>query len=403
MTRLFKHIGGDRVIWMIVVFMALASVLLVYSSIVTLAYKYQDGNTFYYILKHGLFIISGFLFIYLIHRVHYRYFSRFAQLLFWISIPLLILTLLLGQNLNNASRWLVIPVINQSFQTSDLAKLALIMFTARTLAVKKDDLKDFTKGFLPIILPAIVICGLILPANFSTAAVLFTSVLMLMFMAGSRLRHMSLIIPAGGLALLLVFAVAKIQPDLFPRAETWINRVERFASDKEEDPNGNYQIEQAKIAIATGGFFGKGPGNSTQRNFLPHPYSDFIYAIVLEEYGLLGGLFILMFYLILLYRAVRIVQAVPHSFGAYLVLGLSFSLVFQGLVNMAVNVNLLPVTGQPLPLVSMGGTSLWFTCISLGIILSVSRAVEVGATEENYKEDESKNEPVNKPIADAAN
>jgi len=373
--RLFKHLQGDRAIWMVVLFMALASVLLVYSSIVTLAYKYQGGNSIYYVLKHGLFIVTGFGFIYLIHKINYKYFSRVAQLLFWISIPLLLLTLIMGANLNNASRWLVIPIINQSFQTSDLAKLALILFTARTLSLKKDQLKDFQGTFLPLMIPITVICMLILPANFSTAAVLFTSCMMLMFMAGVRLRHMALIVPAGALVIALVFLVAEVKPDLFPRAETWKRRVERFAGG-ETDRDGNYQVEQAKIAIASGGLTGKGPGNSTQRNFLPHPYSDFIYAIVLEEYGMMGGLVVLMFYLILLYRAIRIVQKVERSFGAFLVLGLSFSLVFQGLINMAVNVNLLPVTGQPLPLVSMGGTSLWFTCISLGIILSVSRSVE---------------------------
>ncbi len=375
MQRLFKYIGGDKAIWMVVLFMALSSVLLVYSSIVTLAYKYQDGNTMYYILKHAVFIVTGFGFIYIIHKINYKYFSRVAQLLFWISIPLLLLTLIMGANLNNASRWLVIPIINQSFQTSDLAKLSLIMFTARTLSIRKDQLGDFYQGFLALLIPVGIITVLILPANFSTAAVLFTTCMMLMFMAGVKLKHMAVLIPAGIGALALIFTIATVKPELFPRAETWKKRVERFIGG-EEDRDGNYQVEQAKIAIASGGVTGKGPGNSTQRNFLPHPYSDFIYAIVLEEYGLFGGLIVMMFYLILLFRSIKIVQKVEHSFGAYLVLGLSFSLVFQGLINMAVNVNLLPVTGQPLPLVSMGGTSLWFTCISLGIILSVSRSVE---------------------------
>lgn len=376
---------------MVVLFMALASVLLVYSSIVTLAYKYQGGNTFYYILKHAVFIFSGFGFIYFIHKIHYKYFFRVAQLLLWLAIPLLLLTLVMGQNLNNASRWLVIPVINQSFQTSDLAKLALIMYTARFLSIRKDSLHDFKQTFIPAMVPVLIICGLILPANFSTAAVLFTSCMMLMFMAGIKVRHLSLIIPAGALALVMVFAIAKVKPELFPRAETWMKRVERYtAGDKVEDRDGNYQVDQAKIAIATGGVTGKGPGNSTQRNFLPHPYSDFIYAIVLEEYGIIGGVFILMLYMILLFRAIRIVQKTKKSFGAYLVLGLTFSLVFQGLINMAVNVNLMPVTGQPLPLVSMGGTSLWFTSISLGIILSVSRITEKEIREKENPVEEKK-------------
>lgn len=242
------------------------------------------------------------------------------------------------------------------------------------------------KAFLPAIVATAAVCILILPANFSTAAVVFISSLMLMFMAGVPLKHLSLIIPAGVLGLLLIFTTAKVAPEVFPRAETWTKRVERYISNEKADPNADYQVEQAKIAIATGGITGKGPGNSTQRNFLPHSSSDFIYAIVLEEYGLIGGLIILMFYMILLYRAIRIAQKTTHTFGAYVVLGLSFSLVFQGLINMAVNVNLLPVTGQPLPLVSMGGTSLWFTCISLGIILSVSRTIEETEVEEQAVE-----------------
>ena len=381
--------GGDKAIWMVVLFLALASVLLVYSSIVALAYKYQGGNTLYYIIKHGTFLFSGFGLIYFIHKIHFKYFYRIAQLLLWIAVPLLLLTLLTGSDINNARRWLHIPIINQSFQTSDLAKLALIMYTARFLSLKRENLGDFKQVFIPAMVPVVIICGLILPANFSTAAVLFSSTVMLMFMAGIKIKHLALIIPAGALALVLVFSVAKVNPDLFPRAETWAKRIERFASgeSKPEDRDGNYQIEQAKIAIATGSLTGKGPGKSTQRNFLPHPYSDFIYAIVLEEYGMIGGIFILMLYMILLYRSIRIVQRTNKSFGAYLVLGLCFSLVFQGLINMAVNVNLMPVTGQPLPLVSMGGTSLWFTCISLGIILSVSRT-----TENELKEKESGDE-----------
>lgn len=392
--NILKKLEGDRAIWIVVLFMALSSVLLVYSSVNSLAQKYQGGNTFYYVLKHAIFIVTGFGFIYFIHRINYKYFSRVAQLLLWLAVPLLLLTLLMGQNLNNASRWLVIPVINQSFQTSDLAKLALIMYSARMLSLKRDQMKDFSKGFLPLMLPIVITCGLILPANFSTAAVLFTATYMLMYMAGVKLKHLSLVIPGGILALVLVFSVAKVKPELFPRAKTWGKRVERFMGMNQQDlspqekaklRDGNYQVDQAKIAIATGGVTGKGPGNSTQRNFLPHPYSDFIYAIVLEEYGLFGGVLILMFYMILLFRAIKIVQKVPRTFGAYLVLGLSFSLVFQGLINMAVNVNLLPVTGQPLPLVSMGGTSLWFTCISMGIILSVSRSVEKNEKQELEK------------------
>lgn len=294
----------------------------------------------------------------------------------YLSIPLLLLTLVIGSNLNNASRWLVIPVINQSFQTSDLAKLALVMYVARMLWLKKDVLSSFKEGFLPIIIPVAIVCGLILPANFSTAAVLFSSCMVLMFIGGVPLKHFASLIPAGVVMLAGVFLIAQFAPKVFPRAETWKKRVERFSSN-EKDKDGNYQVEQSKIAIAKGGIAGQGPGNSNQRNFLPHPYSDFIYAIVLEEYGMIGGAIILMLYIILFFRALRIANKTEQLFPQLLALGLSFSLVFQAMINMAVAVNLLPVTGQPLPLVSMGGTSTWFTCLSLGIILSVSRGIEL--------------------------
>ena len=373
--KLFKYLGGDRSIWVVVMFQALLSLLLVYSSIVTLAYKYQGGNTFYYVVKHGGFVLSGFAIIYLVHRIDYRYFSRIAQFLVWIVIPLLLLTLVTGNDINNAKRWLTIPIINQSFQTSDLAKIALIMYIARFLAVKKDALDDYGGTFIPVMGVILLVVGLILPANLSTALVLFMLCMMLLFMAGVSIRNLLSVIPLGLAGLVLVIAVYKVSPETFPRFQTWEARIERFGSD-EPNPNGNYQADQAKIAIATGGLLGKGPGNSTQRNFLPSSFSDFIYAIVIEEYGMVGGIGMVFLYMILLYRSLKIVQKAKGSFAANLVLGLSFGLVIQGLINMMVNVNLLPVTGQTLPLVSMGGTSMWFTSIALGIILSVSRTIE---------------------------
>jgi len=315
--------------------------------------------------------------MYGIHRIKHSYFSRLAQLALYISVPLLILTLLIGSNLNNASRWLVIPVINQSFQTSDLAKLSLIMYVARILSIRQDVIKDFKKAFVPIVLPIFAVCGLIFPANFSTAAVLFTVCLVLMFIGRISLKHIGAMIGSGIVAIALAFLLAMSVPGLLPRIDTWIARIENFSS---ADSKGNYQAEQSKIAVATGGITGKGPGKSTQRNFLPHPYSDFIYAIVLEEYGLIGGATVLMLYLILLYRAVRIVVKSPKAFGALLAVGIAFMLVFQAMINMAVAVNLFPVTGQSLPMVSMGGTSIWFTCIAIGIILSVSRGIEDEST-----------------------
>ncbi|MFQ5335865.1 MAG: FtsW/RodA/SpoVE family cell cycle protein, partial [Flavobacteriales bacterium] len=272
-----------------------------------------------------------------------------------------------------ASRWLKIPVINQSFQTSDFAKLALVMYVARLLSHKQNEIKSFKKTFLPMILPVIIICGLILPANLSTAAVLFVSCLVLMFIGRLPLKYLLGLIGSAILALALVLLIARSFPQVFPRASTWVNRVESF---RHADNPGNYQVEQSMIAIGTGGIYGKGPGNSNQRNFLPHPYSDFIYSIVIEEYGLLGGFIIILLYMVFLYRSVRIAVRCRKTFGSLLVMGLSFSLVLQAIINMAVAANLMPVTGQPLPMVSMGGTSIWFTCIAVGIILSVSRSLE---------------------------
>jgi cell division protein FtsW len=376
-NNIASKLGGDRAIWMIVLIKACLSLLLVYSSIVTLAYKYQGGNTFYYIIKHGIFVMSGLAIIYFIHRVNYKYFAKIGQVLIWFVIPLLLLTLLLGDNINNAKRWLTIPIINQSFQTSDLAKIVLVVFIARFLAIKHDKLNDFKGTFLPLMGVIGAVVALILPANLSTALMLLTISLIIMFMAGVNVWHLLTVIPAGIIGVVLIITLAKVSPESFPRFDTWVKRVERFVNGEVVDPNGNYQADQAKIAIATGGWVGKGPGKSTQRNFLPSSFSDFIYAIVLEEYGFLGGSIVVLLYLVLLYRSVKIVQKANGSFGAYLVLGLSFSLVIQGMINMMVNVNLLPVTGQTLPLISMGGTSMWFTSIAIGMILSVSRSVEL--------------------------
>lgn len=380
MEALLNKLKGDRSIWMWSLFMALASLILVYTSINTLAQKHHDGNTSYYLFRHGFFLLSGFVLMFAVHKIKYTYWSKLSMLLVGLSIPLLLFTLLLGSNINDASRWLTIPVINQSFQTSDLAKLAIITYVARILSRRKNELDNIYRGFFSILLPVGAICALILPANFSTAALLFLVCTVIMFLGGIPIRHLLLLIPGAIFVVGTVFSIATVAPDTFPRMETWKNRIVRFAGieteNGQEERHANYQVEQSKIAIATGGIYGKGPGNSTQRNFLPHPYSDFIFAIVLEEYGLIGGITVLLFYLILLFRTIRIAIKCERTFGSLLAAGLGGSLVLQALVNMAVAVNLVPVTGQPLPLLSMGGTSIWFTCITLGVILSVSRSLE---------------------------
>lgn len=369
----FSNIKGDRVIWVIVMLLSAASMLAVYSSISTLAYKSGTGNQMIILIKHAITLSLGLILMYYVHKLKFTYYSRIAQIAFWISIPLLVLTLIIGTNLNDASRWLVVPGLGITFQTSDLAKVALIMYVARMLSKKQDQIKDFKSAFIPIILPVIIICALILPANFSTAALLFAVCFILMYVGRVSLKYLGAMIGIGIVGILLIILIGKFWPDFFPRFGTWVNRIENFSSG---DKDGNYQANQAKIAIATGGITGKGPGNSTQRNFLPHPYSDFVYAFIIEEYGMIGGFVVLFLYLLLLFRTIKIVTKSESTFGGLLALGCGLLLVLQAYINMAVSVGLFPVTGQPLPLVSKGGTSILFTGIAVGIILSVSRAIE---------------------------
>ncbi|GAB5538776.1 MAG: FtsW/RodA/SpoVE family cell cycle protein [Salibacteraceae bacterium] len=361
------------------IILSVLSLLLVYSSIVTLANRYHDGNTFYYLFRHGFILVCGLGLMYLAHNVKYSYYSKIAQLALYASIPLLLLTMFKftgGTNLNNADRWLTIPIINQTFQPSDLAKLALIMYVARFIAMKQDVIKDFKQGFLPLLLPIFIVCGLILRADLSTALMLFVNCLILMFIGRVSLKHIGLLMATGVVAGGMIYGVGKALPGSMPRLDTWISRVDAFVSPTEATINQNYQVTQSKIAIAKGGIARLGPGKSVQRNFLPHPYSDFIYSIVLEEYGLVGGVLILLLYLVLLFRSIKVAAACPRTFGALLAIGISFSLVFQAMINMGVAVNLFPVTGQTLPMVSMGGTSIWFTCLAVGIILSVSAGAD---------------------------
>jgi cell division protein FtsW len=381
MEQLKKYFKGDRIIWGVIVCLTLFSVLAVYSSTGTLAYRFQNGNSTYYIIKHLSFMMLGFAAIYVTHLVPYKYYSRLAQLLLYISIPLLGLTLVLGTSLNSASRWLTLPGIGLTIQTSDFAKLALIMYIARMLSLKQDEIKDFRKSFLPIIIPVGLVCALILPANLSTSLMIFVVSVIIMFIGRVSVKHLLLLGGVGIVFLALFIWIAPMtKTKLGFRVETWKHRIENFAGlgdteDKEKKEQSNFQADQAKIAVATGGIIGKGPGNSIQRNFLPHPYSDFIYAIIVEEYGLVGGVVVLFLYLYLLYRAGVIVRKADRTFPAFLTIGLAISLVFQAMINMAVAVNLFPVTGQTLPLVSMGGSSILFTSAALGIILSVSRGI----------------------------
>ncbi len=393
--NLISKTKGDKVIWALVVLLTLVSLLAVYSATGSLAYKNYKGNTEIFLLKQIMFIGAGILVIYFAHLVNYTFYSRVAKIAFLISLPLLFYTLFFGVKMNEGSRWIRLPLINMTMQTSDLAKLSLFMYLAHLLSKKQDVIRDFKKGFLPVIAPVLLTCLLIAPANLSTALLLGASCLMLLFIGRVRTRHIMLVIMAAAIPILFLVAAAVIrhgktsgkevattetavkkQSGLFGRVDTWIGRMESFIYGSKESDNDAYQVNQAKIAIAKGGVFGMGPGNSTTRDYLPQAYNDFIYAIIIEEYGLMGGAFIMFIYLVFLYRCIRIFKRCPFAFGAFLALGLSFTLAIQAVANMAVTVNLFPVTGVTLPLVSMGGTSFIFTCLAIGIILSVARNVE---------------------------
>jgi cell division protein FtsW len=376
MTTLLHKLKGDRVIWMTALFLGVISLLAVYSSISSLAFKREGGSTLHFLFKHGLMLVSGGLIMFYASKLRHSAYSKLAQLALPLTAGLLLITLLIGSNINDASRWITIPIINQSFQTSDLAKVVLVVYLARVLG--KNHGSEWSMGdvLVKLMLPVGVICGLILPANFSTAAVLFGVCIIIMFIGQVPMRHMIVIVGSAVLVFILLLLLAKATPGLLPRLDTWVARIESFGT---QDSEVNYQVEHAKIAIASGGLLPNGPGSGASRNFLPHPYSDMIYAFIIEEYGsILGGLGLLLLYLILLLRTARIAAESPRPFGALTAIGLGLMLVLQAMVNMAVAVNLVPVTGQPLPLVSMGGTSIWFTCLAIGIILSVSRSLEEG-------------------------
>lgn len=369
-SQVYAKLRGDRAVWMIVIVLAIFSILVVYSSTGHIAFKEREGNTEFYLFKHFVFVAGGLFLTYACYSLHYTRFLRISPLLLLTSIPLLVYTIAFGPEVNQARRWIELPFLEMTFQTSDFAKLALIIYVARTISSKQEYIKDFKSGFLPIVMPIVIICGLIAPADISTALILFTTCLLMMIMGRVSLKDISWLIIMG----ILTFGILVALGDTFPwiRLDTWITRVGDFITNAE----GGYQLQQSKIAIADGGIFGLGPGNSVQRNFLPAPYSDFIFAIIVEEYGLVGGFIIISLYVMLFFRIVRIITNSPKAFGAMLVLGLGLLICIQALANIAVSVHLVPATGLTLPLVSMGGTSIIFSSIAFGMILSVSRYIE---------------------------
>ena len=370
-SNLKTEIKGDRVIWVLISLMTLVSLLGVYSSTGSLSHKEQGGNTEYYLVKQGFIVLFGFFIMYVLHRLHYLRFHRIAPFLFIVAIPLLIFTLAFGVDINSARRWIEIPFLGFTFQSSDFARLALILYLARTISSKQSNIKDFKSAFLPLILPVIIICFLIAPADLSTALLLFSSCIAMMFVGRVAVKYILMLVLLAIIAFSILILLGHFFPDMV-RLATWIERIREFTTDSD----GGFQVQQSKVAIANGGFFGMGPGQSIQRNFLPSSYADFIYAILVEEYGLLGGLFVISLYMGFFFRITRLVTKSTKAFGAMVVTGLGFSFVFQAFINIAVATHLVPVTGVTLPMISLGGTSIIMNCISLGIILSVSKFVE---------------------------
>ena len=370
-NRIAAELRGDRTIWMIIAVLSLFSLLAVYSASGWEAWRTRGGNTTVMFVSHLMRLAFGLFIVYMCHLLHYRQYQRVAPVLILATVPLLVFTLFFGQNINDANRWL--NIAGFSFQPSEFAKIALIIYIARELTRKQDYITSFRDAFLPIIMPVLIICGLIAPANLSTAAILFFTCILLMFIGRVSWKYIFLLGILGLVVFAGLIAIGQLYPDAgIVRVDTWISRVQEFLHSED----GGFQVQQAKIAIAKGGIIGEGPGNSIIRNFLPYAHADFIYAIICEEYGLLGGTVVLALYVMLFLRNVKLVTKSPKAFGAFLAIGLSLMLTVQALANMAVNVNLVPATGLTLPLISMGGTSMLFTCVSLGMILSVSKYIE---------------------------
>ena len=383
MNRFLTNIKGDKPLWIVIILLASFSFLPVYSSASNLAYLYGDGNTFSYLFKHFIHLSLGFFLMYMVHKIPYRYFRGISILMIPVILVLLAYTIFqpsISESMTNSNRWIRIPIVGFGFQPSTLASIIILIYVARYLSKIKDKLITFSQSILPLWVPVFLTISLILPANFSTSAILFSMVILLCFLGGYPLKYLIGILSSAVILFSIFLLSVKAYPDLFPnRVDTWKSRIESFVDSKQT--KSNYQIEKAKIAIATGGIRGLGPGKSVQKNFLPQSSSDFIYAIIVEEYGLIGGLALLLLYLWFLFRVIIISNKSKSVFGSLLAIALGIPIVFQALVNMAVAVQLFPVTGQPLPLISSGGTSIWMTCLAIGIIQSVRIGSEINEDE----------------------
>lgn len=369
MRKWMTYLEGDRSIWMIALIFSLISLITVYSFIPILIVQH-GGSTEYYLIKHAMLLASGFLLMYFAHRVNPKFYAKFSKLALWGSALLLVFTMFYGASINQAERWLEIPIINQKFQTSDLAKLALLIYLARTISAKREKMHSFKQGVLPVMGPVFIICGLILPQDFSTAAMLFGICMIIMFIGKVPLKWLFGTVAAAIVALLLMVGLAKASPGLLPRLDTWLARIDAFTESETEEAT---QLANAQKAIQSGGLLGKGPGKGDYKYSLSQAYADFYFASLIEEFGLIGGFIIMSFFLIFLYRCIRIGLKAESNFGTLLVMGIAIALTIQALINMAVPTEVVPVTGQNMPILGLGGTSIWFTCLSLGVILSVSR------------------------------
>ncbi|WP_196885335.1 FtsW/RodA/SpoVE family cell cycle protein [Aureivirga sp. CE67] len=389
MKELLKHLKGDRVIWAVVATLAIFSFMPIYSASTNLVYVVGNGTTTGHLLKHAFLLFFGFGIIYFVHKIPYRYFSGGSILMLYIVIPLLVYTLLQGTTIGgaNASRWVRIPIVNFTFQPSTLASVVLMIYVARYLAQRKNEDIDFKESIWKLWVPVAVVLALILPANFSTTAILFVMVLLVCFIGGYPWKYLLGILGSGIVVLMVFVLTFKAFPEIAPnRVDTWIKRVENFFSGETES---NYQVEKAKEAIVSGGVTGRGFGKSVLKNFMPQSTSDFIFPIIVEEAGLIGAFVIVTLYFLLLVRIIIVAQKASTIFATLVVVGVGLPIVFQAMVNMGVAVNLVPVTGQTLPLISSGGTSIWMTCIALGIVLSVSAARDE-ETSEDFEEIEEK-------------
>lgn len=380
-ARIATELRGDRVIWALIVLFSIISMVAVYSSVSDLAYEDRGGATGFYLMKHGIILAVGLLVIYIGHLLAYTKYSRWAPGLLLAAVALLLLTMVFGLEINGAKRWLRLPFVNLTFQTSDFAKLALIIFVARSIGSKQEVIKDFKEAFLPIILPVVGVCALIAVNDLSTACMLFLICLLMMVVGRVALQYIIMLVLTGLCVFSLMVMIGSKYPELIPRAATWESRVESFFDARAPNPRAMEQVDYATVAMSNGGVVGTGPGNSLQRNYVFSAHADFIYAIIVEEYGAVGGIFVICLYVLLFFRVVRLVTKSSKAFGAMVAFGIGTALLLQAFFNIAVNLDLLPVTGLPLPMISMGGTSTLFTCIALGIILSVSKYIEAATAD----------------------